>query len=206
MRWSVLVVEDDTLTRSLLVSVLRGHGVDVAVEAPTVTDALRSLGSHRPDAALLDLDLGPGPSGLDLAVELRSRDPQIGLVLLTSYDDVRLKDPSASMPRGVIHLSKKNGTDGTAVLAALQSAIAAPLSGLSDRSTVDLTTTQIEVLAGVARGESTAQIAQNRSVSTKAVEQVIARLCEILEVPRDAGTNQRVHLARRYHELTGRMP
>ena len=84
MWWSVLVVEDDTLTRSLLVSVLKTHGITIAAESANVADALRDLGSQRIDAALLDLDLGPGPSGLDLAVELRHRDPEVGLVLLTS--------------------------------------------------------------------------------------------------------------------------
>ncbi len=206
MWWSVLVVEDDTLTRSLLVSVLKTHGITIAAESANVADALRDLGSQRIDAALLDLDLGPGPSGLDLAVELRHRDPEVGLVLLTSYDDPRLKDATTTIPRGMIHLTKKDGTDSTAVLSALHSAIIAPLASTSMPTGITLTETQIEVLAGIARGDSTAQIAEARGVSAKAVEQVVTRLCDILEIPRDASANQRVHLARRYHEMTGQLP
>lgn len=207
MRRSVIVVEDDDLTRSLLVALLRGHGVDVVADTGSVATALRLTEEHRIDAALLDLDLGPGPSGLDLARELRERDPLIGLVLLTTYRDPRLKDPAAgSLPRGLVYLSKREGTDASAVLGALRAAMAAPLASPTPPQRTELTETQIEVLAGVAAGRTTAQIARDRGVSAKAVEQVISRLTEIFDIPRDDATNQRVRLAAAYHQLTGQSP
>lgn len=206
MRWQVLVVEDDDLTRSLIVSLLRSHGIDVVADAASAAEALKALGAQRVDAALLDLDLGPGPSGLDLAHELRHRFPEIGLVLLTSYTDPRLKDPEVTIPRGLVYLTKQDGTDAAAVIAALRQAIAAPTASQPKPPHTALTQTQIEVLAGLASGRTTAQIAADRAVTVKAVEQVIARLCEILEVPRDSRSNSRVQLVRKYQELTGQLP
>ena len=206
MHWRVLVVEDDSLTRSLIASLLRSHGIEVVADVETAAQALRSLGSPSIDAALLDLDLGPGPSGLDLALELRERLPNIGLVLLTSYTDPRLKDPSATIPRGLVYLNKRDGTDATAVLAALRQAIMSPTSSQPRTPRTALTATQIEVLAGLAAGRTTAQIATDRGVTTKAVEQVITRLCDVLDVPRDARSNPRVHLVRTYQQLAGQLP
>jgi len=206
MRWQVLVVEDDDLTRSLIVSLLRSHGTDVVTDAASAAEALKALGTQRVDAALLDLDLGPGPSGLDLAHELRHRFPEIGLVLLTSYTDPRLKDPAVTIPRGLVYLTKQDGTDAAAIIAALRTAIATPTTSQPRPPLTALTHTQIEVLAGLASGRTTAQIAADRAVTVKAVEQVIARLCEILEVPRDSRLNSRVQLVRKYQELAGQLP
>lgn len=206
MRWTVVVVEDDSLTRSLIVALLRSHGIDVAVEASSAAEALSGMGTQSVDAALLDLDLGPGPSGLDLAHELRHRMPEIGLVLLTSYTDPRLKDPAVTIPRGLVYLTKQDGTDAAAVVNALRQAIVTPTTSQPKPPRIALTETQIEVLAGLAAGRTTAQIAADRSVTTKAVEQIITRLCEILEVPRDARSNPRVQLVRKYQELTGHLP
>ena len=68
-----------------------------------------------------------------------------------------------------------------------------------------LTEVQLEVLRGIAEGLSTQAIADQRHVSAKAVEQVITRLYEVLEVPRDSEHNQRVRLARAYLQLVGKV-
>ena len=205
-RWSILVVEDDHLTRSLIVNLLRTQGIHVPVDVATVAEALQASTHHDFDAALLDLDLGPGPNGLDLARRLREIDPMIGLVLLTSYRDPRLKDPEADLPRGMVFVDKRDGADAASVISALHTAIGSPHSLSVAPTQVELTTTQIEVLTGVASGLTTAQIAVRRQVSAKAVEQVIARLCEIVEISRVPGMNQRVQLANKFHEFTGRLP
>lgn len=206
MQFSVLVVEDDNLTRSLLVSLLRANRIDVVAEAASAAQVWELTADRILDAALLDLDLGPGPNGLDVARALRERNPHIGLVILTSYDDPRVKDPSGLIPRGLVYLTKRDGTDASAVLSALRQAMSSPSASTVIPRTTTLTPTQIDVLTKVASGETTAQIAAERGVTSKAVEQVISRLCEILDVPRDPNANPRVHLTRRYHELTGRLP
>jgi DNA-binding NarL/FixJ family response regulator len=50
---------------------------------------------------------------------------------------------------------------------------------------------------------TTAEIAKRRGVSTGAIEQTIARICERLEIPKDPSRNQRVQLVRALHRLRG---
>jgi hypothetical protein len=52
---------------------------------------------------------------------------------------------------------------------------------------------------------STQAIADARNVRPKAIEQIISRLSELLEVPRDSSANQRVQLARVYLEYAGKI-
>ncbi len=62
---TVLIVDDDPLLRMLLESVLREAGYAVH-SAGSIQEALRAVERHPPDAAIVDVDLGEGPSGLNL--------------------------------------------------------------------------------------------------------------------------------------------
>ncbi len=58
----------------------------VVGEAGTAAEALARIPAARPDVALLDGRL-PDGSGIDVCREVRSENPQIKCVILTSYDD-----------------------------------------------------------------------------------------------------------------------
>ena len=62
----VLVVEDDHFVGSLLAEALRGQGFEVE-HAVSAVDAKNLLKNFDPDAALIDVGLGSGPSGIDFA-------------------------------------------------------------------------------------------------------------------------------------------
>jgi CheY-like chemotaxis protein len=83
MEAKVLVVDDNPDAAQLLGEILTDHGhrVRVALSGP---EALSSIGSFQPDAALLDLGL-PIMDGFELAVNLRARIPGIRLVALTGW-------------------------------------------------------------------------------------------------------------------------
>ena len=66
-RRRLLVVEDDALTASLLAETLVSQGFEV-VTAHDVVEALRAVDIFDPDAALIDIALGEGPNGIDLAL------------------------------------------------------------------------------------------------------------------------------------------
>ncbi len=66
----VLVVEDDADAAGALAILLRGWGHDVQV-ARNGERALAAARARRPDAVLLDLNLGDGPDGLEVAYRLR---------------------------------------------------------------------------------------------------------------------------------------
>ncbi|MGH3501905.1 MAG: response regulator transcription factor [Nocardioidaceae bacterium] len=79
----VLVVDDDTTVREVVVSYLRAGGHEVA-EAADGEAALAAVGGHRPDIVVLDLML-PGIDGLEVCRRLRGGDGAgLPVVMLTA--------------------------------------------------------------------------------------------------------------------------
>lgn len=201
----VLIVEDDGFTRMLLRSQIETLGYTVVADAPSVTTALTALASLTPDVALLDLDLGRGPTGIDLAIALRERIARIGIVLLTSYADTRLIGDRRPLPTGSLALVKRSLQDSSQLDDALRMALASPL-GLGrapDRSALKLSDGQVEILRLVANGFSNAEIAKRRTLSESAVIKAVGRLVDQLELHPQPGDNQRVLLTQAYFQLTG---
>ncbi len=81
---TVLVVEDEPVTRQRLVVALERSGFGV-VEAESAEGARRILARSKPIVVLLDLGL-PGENGLELARELGG-DPDIGVIIVTQRTD-----------------------------------------------------------------------------------------------------------------------
>ena len=79
----VLVVEDDYYLASDTARALRGAGADVMGPCATEADARAALADRRPDAVVVDINLGPGPS-FKLAETLE--DNGIPFVFTTGYD------------------------------------------------------------------------------------------------------------------------
>jgi two-component system KDP operon response regulator KdpE len=81
---SLLVVEDDEPTRSLLTSNLNAHGYRVR-EAGTVADAMRAWDAQRPDLVVLDLGL-PDADGTTVVRRVR-RDATTPILVLSARDE-----------------------------------------------------------------------------------------------------------------------
>ena len=211
-RTRVMVVEDDAFTRSMIVSALQIQGVDVVSESSSVGFAIKTARLIRPDVALLDLDLGAGPTGIDLAIGLRMSLPKIGIVLLTTFEDPRLLRPSLpDLPAGSIYLKKSKVGE----IEVLQKAVAKSISNMNSKDAQnatgknkstempELTDVQIETMRLIAQGLSNASIAKTRNISEKSVEQAISRLAAILNISNSKETNQRVMITNYYHKMTG---
>ena len=82
----VLVVDDDSEMRALLLDVLRSDGYE-AFEAKDGAEAVRALRARSFDVILMDKNM-PGPSGLDLIPGLRRVCPQSQIIMMTAYGDV----------------------------------------------------------------------------------------------------------------------
>ncbi len=80
----VLVVDDDPDIRELLFTALEDEGFEV-VPAGNGQEALTIIQSFRPDVIILDLMM-PVMDGWQFANELRARDEEIPLVLLSAAD------------------------------------------------------------------------------------------------------------------------
>lgn len=206
MRTSVLLVDDHQFTRTTLGTALASRGLDVHA-APSAREALLLISRGMTfDVAVLDLDLGTGPTGLDLAVELRLRLSHLGVILLTGYRDPRLASRNLpALPVGGVFLCKDDLADIDMLTGTIELVHRAPLARRPDSISPphDLTDTQVEVLAAVASGATTAQIARDRGVSEGAVEKTIARICERLGIESDPDTNQRVQLVQAFNRMRG---
>ena len=210
MQINIAVVEDDDFTRVMIASALRAAGINVAFEAATAAEALSKIKSVRVDAAVMDLHLGKGPTGLDLAVAFRGLHPGIGLVILTSYADPRLLHPGLpEFPAGTVYLIKSEIADLAKLSEAIKIAIESAQTGRSigvgsnNKSKLQLTDGQIETLRLIGKGYSNAEIAKQRFVTEKSVEVAIVRLAKKLGVERSQTQNQRVHMAKTVFRAIG---
>ncbi len=211
-RLRVMVVEDDNFTRSTVVSSLQIQGIDVVCQASSVGPAMKMADKIKPEAVVLDLDLGAGPTGMDLAIGLRRRFPQMGIVLLTTFEDPRLLHPKIpAPPNGTEYLVKKNVGEIEILYKAIQKAIenvkSVKIPSAGERHVSPelskVTDSQLETMRFVAQGLSNAEIAKVRKVTEKSIEQTISRLVANLDLPKDGKSNQRVQISKMYFRLTG---
>lgn len=206
----VLVVDDDRFTASLLSESLGAIGWPVIGPAFDSAEALALVDAGAtPEAALLDLDLGSGPDGIDLAVALRQRLPNIGVVILTAYRSPRLFRPDAfHIPVGARLVSKADVRDVALLDAELRAAYTAPhavnpglfLPVVTDGG-VKITDRQIALMRLVADGLSNAAIGQRLGIAETSVEKAVARLIRKLGLSGEDGVNPRVLLARAYDDI-----
>ncbi|MEY4321113.1 MAG: hypothetical protein RLZZ471_1054, partial [Actinomycetota bacterium] len=82
----LLLVEDNHFMRTLISEVLEAEGFELAI-AENAAEAIRLADSFDPDAAILDVELGTGPNGFDVARILRESSPEIGIVFLTNIPE-----------------------------------------------------------------------------------------------------------------------
>jgi DNA-binding NarL/FixJ family response regulator len=82
----VVLVDNHEIVRRGLKELLQDEGFDVVGEAGNAADALIRVRALRPDVAILDARL-PDGSGIDVCRDVRSADPSIACLILTSYDD-----------------------------------------------------------------------------------------------------------------------
>ena len=206
---SVLLVEDDTFLRSTLGAALVGANIEVKSQVAKASDAIRTVTKFSIDVAILDLDLGPGANGIDIAIALREINPRLGIIILTSYSDPRVANPnSLSLPKGSRFLIKSSLNDFSVLIKAILELKNQPLSNKngSKIERVEFSENQLSVLQGVAEGLTTKEIAIRAGVSEKAIEGTITRLHLMLELPKKPFLNPRVQLARAYFELSGKKP
>ncbi len=103
MTLSLLVIDDDESVRSTLVEFFETFGF-TARGASTATEGRRLAAEHAPDVVLLDLRL-PDADGVRALVALRADDPDLAVIVLTGYADVRTA--VAAMKHGAADLLEK---------------------------------------------------------------------------------------------------
>jgi two-component system response regulator AtoC len=86
MKRHLLIVEDDTALNQLLSMLFEEQGYTVA-SAYSKTEALKQITLSGPDLALVDQQL-PDGTGLDLLVEIKEKEPDLVLIMVTGVHDL----------------------------------------------------------------------------------------------------------------------
>lgn len=81
----ILFLEDDETIREVLKEYMAVAGYHVT-EAVDGDQAIRLLGEESYDLAVLDI-MVPGPDGFEVLQFIRSRNPEMGVIMLTALDD-----------------------------------------------------------------------------------------------------------------------
>jgi DNA-binding NarL/FixJ family response regulator len=209
-RWRrrLLVVEDEPLTARLLRDALEGLDFEVATAA-SAAEARTALAEFDPDVALVDLVLGGGPSGADLAHIIHHRHPGVGILILTRYPDLRSAGfPDDALPPGTGFVRKDMVEDSRYIVAAIDEVVAERAAEPRhdtepNRPLAALTAAQHEVLRMLAQGYDNAAIAERRGCSRSSVENLIAEIYKRLGIDPRGELNPRVEAVRVFAAVAG---
>jgi DNA-binding NarL/FixJ family response regulator len=191
----VLLVDDHALVRAGIRSLLNGMAdVVVVAEAASGEDGLLLAERERPDVVLMDIAM-KGITGLESAARLRDRLPDIRVIILSMHSGEEYV--LQALRAGAAGYLLKDAATGELELA-LRSVIRGEswLSPAVSRQVVEgyvqrvggepgtevLTARQREVLALVAAGKSTKEIAFTLNLSVKTIETHRAQIMERLGI------------------------
>lgn len=204
----IMIVEDDALLRDLLATSLEANGL-VVQTAGTAADAKRLFSISDPDCVILDIELGPGPNGFELAQIFLAKAPETAIVFLTNLPDQRFaSEDENGLPKGIAYLRKSALTNIDHLLKAVDAAMRGAITDefRHDRDTnrplANLTKKQIAILKLLANGQSNAQIAESRGVTVKAVEDTIRRACAAIGIDATSQGNTRTAAVSAYLKAT----
>ncbi|KAA1429306.1 response regulator [Nocardioides antri] len=95
---SVLIVDDHPAFREYLRSVLEDDGFDVVGDVPDAEQAVATAAAVHPDLVLLDIHLGDGPDGFEVARRLADLPAPPGVIITSSRSRSAYDDRIATAP------------------------------------------------------------------------------------------------------------
>jgi DNA-binding NarL/FixJ family response regulator len=206
-RVRVLIGEDDVLLREGIARLLVDAGFEVIAQAGDAEDLLRKGLAHRPDVAIVDIQMPPhhADDGLRAALELRRRNSDTGILILSQYyEEDYAVELIGDRPEGVGYLLKERVGDVDAFVDAVER-VAAGGSALDpevvgrmlgrrrgDGPLESLSARERDVLAAMAEGKSNRGIAEELVVTDAAVEKHITHIFHKLELGATPTEHRRV--------------
>jgi DNA-binding NarL/FixJ family response regulator len=203
----VVIGEDDVLLREGIARLLTEAGFEVVAQAGDAEAFLRKALAHKPDVAVVDVQMPPerADDGLRAAVELRRQRPETGVLVLSQfYEEQYAVDLIGDRAEGVGYLLKERVgeveafTEAVRRVAAGGSAldpevVARMLGRRSGQGPVAaLTPREREVLAAMAEGKSNQGIAEALFVTDAAVEKHVTRIFHKLGLAATSTEHRRV--------------
>jgi DNA-binding NarL/FixJ family response regulator len=190
----VLICDDHPVyRRGLGVLLAEIDGIEVVGEAVDGEDALRQAALAAPDVVVMDLHL-PGISGVDVTHELLARRPEMGVVVLTMFEDdtslfaalragargylVKGADHE-EIQRAILAVARGEALLGSAVSSRLARAVATPSRA---HAFPELAPREFEILRLMTSGLSNQQIAARLFLSPKTVRNNVSSVLSKLHV------------------------
>ena len=197
MTIKVFLLDDHEVVRRGLHDLLEAAGdIEVVGESGSAAEATRRIPALRPDVAVLDGRL-PDGSGIDVCRDIRSVDPSIKALILTSYDDDEALFAAILAGASGYVLKQVRGddlVDGVRRVAGGQSlldpAVTARVlervrSGKSvPQELASLTEQERRILALIAEGLTNRQIAERMYLAEKTVKNYVSSLLAKLGLER----------------------
>jgi len=214
----VVIGEDDVLLREGIAGLLERAGLEVVAQTADADDFLRRAQAHRPDVAIVDIQMPPGNAddGLRAALELRDRRPETGVMVLSHFfEESYAVNLIGDRPEGVGYLLKERVGDVGVFIdsvrrvaaggTALDPEIVARMMGRRrEPGPLDeLSPRDREVLKEMAEGKSNRGIAEALIVSEAAVEKHVTAIFRKLDIEATATEHRRVLAVVRYLREAG---
>jgi two-component system response regulator DevR len=211
MALRILLVDDHEVVRvGVRTLIERQPGMEVVGEAGSVREAVAQARNLAPDVVVLDIRL-PGGSGLDACKQIKADRPQTKIIILTSFPDEEvLFDAIACGADG--YVLKEIGSDdliralerigrGESLLdPAVTDRVLAKMREVwrQDRAHAfaDLTSQEMQILAGIAEGQTNREIGKAIHLSEKTVRNYVSIILSKLDLTSRA---QAAAYAARHH-------
>jgi DNA-binding NarL/FixJ family response regulator len=207
---SVVIAEDSFIVREgMRLMLARAEGIDLVAVAENYHELLDATEAYQPDVVLTDIRMPPTRTdeGVRAALEIRSRWPDIGVVVLSQYvESGYVLDLFEHGTAGIAYLLKERVADLDELLTAIdrvrvgRSAIdprvvdvlVAARAQQADSKLTRLTPREREVLEKLAEGKTNAAIARDLFLSDRAVEKHINSIFTKLDLSFTEDVNKRV--------------
>ena len=193
----VLIADDHGVVREGLRAVL-GSEVDLEVvgEATTGNEVVERAAELRPDVILMDIQM-PGVNGIEATRHIRRINPEIGIVVLTMFEDddsvfsamragARGYVLKGAPPSEILKVLRAVGAGeahfGPEIAGRLMDFFSAPRPASPEDTFPELSAREREILDLIARGHSNTKIAGRLFLSPKTVGNHISHIFAKLQV------------------------
>jgi DNA-binding NarL/FixJ family response regulator len=191
-RHTLLIADDHAIVREGLVGLLREHDFDIVGAVANGHELLEAVNRLRPDVIVTDVSM-PGPSGIDVLVQLKADNSHSKVVVLTMHADPSLATRALRAGASGYLLKESAGEELiTAIGQVLQGrvyltpmltkAVFERMAIPADQAEPELTARQREVLRLIVQGERMKEIAAILNLSPRTVETHKYQMMETLGV------------------------
>jgi DNA-binding NarL/FixJ family response regulator len=203
----VVIADDSVLVREGVASLLTSGGAEVVAQDGDADELLRDVDTHRPDVAVVDIRMPPTHTdeGLRAAHEIRTRHPEMGIVILSQHVDAGMAmKVLVENPAGLGYLLKDRVIDLDEFMRTLRHVIAGGsaldpqvvaelLGGMRNDGPLDgLTERERDILALIAEGRTNKGIADRLSLSESAVRKHTSSIFTKLDLPAGEDDHRRI--------------